>query len=325
MKLLFIGWVFLPFGLVLGQTPAQPQSASNAPPVSVPWQKEMALNVSGNKPVYPQIAQMAHVEGCVYVQLDITTDGSTKEAEVLIGPALMSQSAVESVRTWKFKPSAQEVTTVAPLCYFLSGDNPQRLLAPYEKDADKHSKDSGKIATLAHEFLSVGLAAEAENRFQQALSLKPNNPEIEFGLGDSLAAQGKLDGAISSYQQGISAKPKDAQARSRLAGLLQDNGDVNGAIAEYRTLLRGNLYDWNSHSKLAGLLLKTGDTDDAITEYKAALRYGAFDNAFAHYGLGQAYEKKGDTSDALKEYKKANDGMPQNTQFRDAYNRLSQK
>lgn len=324
MRHLLIVCIFLCSGLAIGQTPASPQLSTAAPPQIVPWQKEMALNISGDKAVYPQIAQIAHVEGCVYVRFEISTDGSTKKVTTLGGPALMLRSAFESALTWKFKATAQEVTTIAPVCYFLRGDDPRKLLEAYQKAADKHSQDSRKLTALGHELLLVGMPDDAENHFQRALSISPSDPDAEFGLGDSLAAKGDLNGAIAVYRQGLAATPKDAAARLRFANLLHINGDLNGAVAQYQTLLQTEPHNGPYHSSLASVLLQEGKVDDAIEEIQKAMHYGAESPVF-HYQLGQAYEKKGDVTDALKEYEIAMKARPQNAEFRDAYNRLSEK
>lgn len=311
---------FLVACILLAPTVASSQIPAPAqPPKVVSWETERVQQVAGKAAVYPRIAEIAHVEGCVYVGIVISTDGFVKHETVLAGPALMRESAVTAVITSTFRPRSEEVSTVVPVCYFLWRDSRAKLLSSYQKTAAKNANNPGKLVRFGTELLLEGLPEQAANQFRQALSLKSRDSDAEFGLGDSLAAQDRLDAAITAYQQGLTVAPKDVRTRERLAELLRLQGDFDGAIAQYKTLVKVEPYP--GYLNLGGLLLEKGDFDGAIEAYRKALRQG--NNWFAHYHLGEAFEKKGDTANALKEYKIAMNGMPQNAEFRDAYNRLA--
>jgi TonB family protein len=316
-----VACMFLACGVSFGQTPALPQSTSAVPPTIVPWQKEMTLIVSGEKAIYPPIAEMAHVEGCVYASIVVSVEGSVRDASAVGGPALMFQSALNAVRNWKFKPSTQEVATTVPVCFFLNRKGTEKLLEDQQRAAEKHP-DAQHLTEFGHALFLIGSPDEAEKEFRQALALKARDPDAEFGLGNSLAVQGDLDPAVAAYLQGLAATPKNREERARLASLMELKGDLDAAIAQYRVILQDDphtLYRAN----LAALLLKNNDADGAIEQYRKAIHDN--DNAFSHYGLGRAYEMKGDTANALNEYRKAVKEMPQNTDFRDAYSRLAGK
>jgi len=52
-------------------------------------------------PIYPRIAQTAHISGPVHLR--ITTDGHTvTSVQVVDGPALLTRAAIQNVKTWKF-------------------------------------------------------------------------------------------------------------------------------------------------------------------------------------------------------------------------------
>jgi protein TonB len=57
------------------------------------------------RPVYPQIAQTAKVQGIVIIEAIIGKDGNVKDAKVLRSVALLDQAALEAVRQWKFSPT----------------------------------------------------------------------------------------------------------------------------------------------------------------------------------------------------------------------------
>ena len=55
-------------------------------------------------PVYPKFAQEAHITGKVVLKATITKQGTIEGVQVLSGPKILAPSAVEAVKTWKYKP-----------------------------------------------------------------------------------------------------------------------------------------------------------------------------------------------------------------------------
>jgi protein TonB len=55
-------------------------------------------------PVYPKFAQDAHITGKVVLKATITKQGTIEGIQVLSGPKILAPSAVDAVRTWKYKP-----------------------------------------------------------------------------------------------------------------------------------------------------------------------------------------------------------------------------
>lgn len=255
--------LFLALIVALGSANAAPQSAGTTSPLFVPWNMEKPLRVSGSKPIYPQIAASAHVEGCVYVMLIVST-GSTRDATVLGGPALMYQSARAAVSTWKFKPASQDVVTVSPVCYFLSTDKGKQegLLDSYQKTAEQVANDRAKLVSFGAELYYTGLPEHAEVQFQRALSLSPDDPEAEFDLGNSQVAEGHFDDAIAAYGKCFNADPKYWSENAGRKDPLREheNGPLLYAL--------GQVYE------------KKGDRKHALQSYKDAMREMPFRSEF---------------------------------------------
>ena len=55
-------------------------------------------------PVYPQIAKAAHVSGTVVLKATISKTGVIEGLHVVSGPSMLTQAAVEAVRTWRYRP-----------------------------------------------------------------------------------------------------------------------------------------------------------------------------------------------------------------------------
>ena len=54
-------------------------------------------------PFYPPVARLSRVEGKVVVSMTITPDGRVEDVEAVSGPRILSDSAVENVKSWKFQ------------------------------------------------------------------------------------------------------------------------------------------------------------------------------------------------------------------------------
>ncbi len=97
--------------------------ASSIPPpspigeVSAPGHTNSQLKppqlVSSVLPVYPQIAQVAGVEGDVIVQASIDTSGNVSAAKVISGPVMLRTAAIEALRRWKYQPAMLDNKPVA--------------------------------------------------------------------------------------------------------------------------------------------------------------------------------------------------------------------
>jgi TonB family protein len=57
------------------------------------------------QPVYPPVAQAAHVAGVVIMEVRIGTDGHVEEAHVLRSIPLLDQAALDAVKQWEFTPT----------------------------------------------------------------------------------------------------------------------------------------------------------------------------------------------------------------------------
>jgi protein TonB len=100
-------------GVPGGQVGGTGTEPAPAPPP--PEKPEGPLRVGGDvkapivqhrvDPVYPDMARKTRVAGIVIVEAIINKDGSVEQVKVIKGlPMGMSESAVEAVKQWKFKP-----------------------------------------------------------------------------------------------------------------------------------------------------------------------------------------------------------------------------
>jgi TonB family protein len=79
---------------------------------------------AGRDPVYPPLAKAQKIEGRVILAAVITKDGKLADLTPIAGPKLLRQSALDAVKTWKYKPytlngQPVEVETTIKVIYTL--------------------------------------------------------------------------------------------------------------------------------------------------------------------------------------------------------------
>ncbi len=57
------------------------------------------------KPIYPEAAAAAEVQGTVRLRATIDTNGVVEAVELESGPAMLFQAASDAVRQWRFLPA----------------------------------------------------------------------------------------------------------------------------------------------------------------------------------------------------------------------------
>jgi len=60
--------------------------------------------ISQPKPLYPQMARMARVQGSVVLQAVISKNGAIENLRVVSGHPMLQQSALDAVRQWRYRP-----------------------------------------------------------------------------------------------------------------------------------------------------------------------------------------------------------------------------
>ncbi|HEY6444033.1 MAG TPA: TonB family protein [Candidatus Acidoferrales bacterium] len=90
-------------GMVSSIAPPSPLSEMSTPAHAGGQMKPPQL-ISSVMPVYPQIAQLAGVEGDVVVQASIDSSGNVSATKVLAGPMMLRLAATDALRRWKYEP-----------------------------------------------------------------------------------------------------------------------------------------------------------------------------------------------------------------------------
>ena len=73
-------------------------------PVRLPSVLVAGLALYKPAPPYPVIAREAGVQGTVVLQAMISKNGTIEDLRVVSGPALLQQAALDTVKTWRYRP-----------------------------------------------------------------------------------------------------------------------------------------------------------------------------------------------------------------------------
>ena len=88
----------------LASAPPENRPKPVSAPVHVSEVISAGLLLKRVPPVYPPLAKQLKVEGPVQLQANIGKDGSVVSVKLLSGDAMLTRSALEAVRQWKYKP-----------------------------------------------------------------------------------------------------------------------------------------------------------------------------------------------------------------------------
>jgi len=113
-------------GGIISSTPVAVPKVATPQRVRVSQGVSQGLLIHQVKPTYPPLARQARIQGAVVLQAVIAKDGSIQGLRVVSGHPMLTGSAVEAVKQWRYKPyflngEPVEVETVVTVNFTLAG------------------------------------------------------------------------------------------------------------------------------------------------------------------------------------------------------------
>ena len=140
--------------------------------------------------------------------------------------------------------------------------------------------------------------------FEHALKVTSNNYVAHYSLGNALALQGNLAGAIAHYKEALRIKPNYADVHNNLGNALALQGNLAGAVAHYKESLRINSSQEKTHRNLGVALDRQGKHQEAFRHYEEALRIDPRD-AQSHNNMGVTLADQGKLEEAIVHFSQA--------------------
>ncbi len=86
--------------------PDAPPAPVDEGPIRVGGQIKEPRKTREVKPVYPEIARKARIEGVVILEITVSKQGKVRDVKVLRGLAMgLTEAAVDAVKQWEYEPS----------------------------------------------------------------------------------------------------------------------------------------------------------------------------------------------------------------------------
>ena len=167
-------------------------------------------------------------------------------AEDNMGGALVLEGKVDEA--YPHFQAASEINPHDPMSHFNVGAYLQQhnqlheAVEQYEtaiRLTSDHPLLASIYANLGTAYRTLGDYSKAEQSYQQALQLNPEQFNAYLGRGVLLEKQGRLDEAIMSYRRSVELAPTD-QGYVRMAHALQAAGRTHEALAAYQEALKIN-------------------------------------------------------------------------------------
>ena len=203
------------------------------------------------RPVYPEIAQQARIQGIVILELIVGVDGSVTDARVLRPAPMLDQAALEAVRQWKYTPTLLNgapvpVIMTVTVTFTLDGGSPHQSTFQTQAPA---ATDVPSLIDHAKAVHGRGLLAETEQTLLKALQAVQQE-RIR------LSAE-RVGGAVAPLRVGAGS-PAGIPAPAVLSSV--SPGNVVGiTIVEVAIDVTGRVTDVN-------ILRPSGASDAAVAE-----------------------------------------------------------
>lgn len=129
--------------LLLAQAaePAAPEAATAASKSAGSFRVSsgvmQGLLIAHPAPVYPAVAKAAHVQGVVVLHALVSKEGKVENIQVISGPPMLTQSAIDAVRQWTYKPvivSGRPVAVDTTINVNYTFGEPSALAGPGQAD-----------------------------------------------------------------------------------------------------------------------------------------------------------------------------------------------
>lgn len=171
------------------------------------------------------------------------------------------------------------------------------------------SSEVEKLIQKAQQAISHGKNDLAKKCYIQALKLRPDMPNLHYGLATVYYLLGDLEGAATHFKEVTRLDSVRAGAYINLGAVYNKLDRLDEALAALRKGIQLDLNRPEGYYNLALVYRRKGQTDLAIQAYREATRIEPR-MADAHYNLANLYLEKGQHNLAIAHYEEALERRP---------------
>jgi tetratricopeptide (TPR) repeat protein len=235
---------------------------------------------------------------------------------------LLAWASYDFARQWSYGRSALAVISMAVI---LLSAGLTRWQLGFWHDSEtlfRHSLAVTEDNALARVNLGAAIGQksppEALKQLEMALRLVPDDPDLQFTVGNALIRIGYPHQAIIALEASLAVDPGQGRCRLALGKALEKAGLLDQAIVQYREAVRIKPGLLDTHNDLGLALCNKGEFEQAIKQFEQALRLDP-NSADTHNFLGFALGQAGRAEEAIRHYEYA---LKLNPRFAEAYSRL---
>ena len=130
-----------------------------------------------------------------------------------------------------------------------------------------------QLAELLRTSTDPAMSAQAEAEYQAALKTNAFDSLAWRQLGGIRSAKGDFKAAEQDYQEALAIQPNDAEAKTGLAIVLISTNRTEEALTLLESALKDDPTNITAHFRLSGLYRRAGRAAEAAREFEAFRRY----------------------------------------------------
>lgn len=166
-----------------------------------------------------------------------------------------------------------------------------------------HREEFNNLVAEGTSLISAGHLRRGLRTLENALLLDPQNPELNFTIGEYHFHLSDASAATSYFSRTLSEESDHFGARLMAGLLAADEGDTETARAHLLHVLTLDKHSFAAHYGLGRIFAREGNHNEALAHLKRALLLQPTPEM--HYLVGRAYWELGRADQALRHLQKA--------------------
>ena len=171
------------------------------------------------------------------------------------------------------------------------------MLAACASDTKIQTPDLDTLLAHGRDLLNQGDAAGAATILEQVVAGAPDSVDAHFLLGNAYSETNRYAEAENQYQQTLSLDPEHFDALCNLGVAYYSQGRLEEAESTLRSAVEQRSNDAESRYNLGGVILAQGRTGEALDQFLIANSLDP-DLPQSYLGMGSAYYASGDMTQA---------------------------